>query len=479
MTFADFTANLDGYHNAVLRDAERKLSWSELDEESRRSLVFYQRQFRRGSCVGIWGTNSLDYQGVVGRLLRAGCVPVPLNIRLAPGELSMVAWAARLQAVIAIREIPPEHRAAIKELDVWVLAPEPMRQSKLDDAEQLFSLDSASVIICSSGTEGQVKAVQLTIRSMIQHAISVVEHLHVTPKDTWLICLPFFHIGGLSIPCRCLVAGASYIISPPEPSEINARIDSGEVTLLSVVPTVLAAMLADRKNRPFPPSLRAVIAGGGPSSDDLIDSCPQVLPTYGATETGSMLTCARPGCDQEERHSAGRCLPGAEIRIVNDQWELLPREAEGHILARGPGLAVGYWKDPVRTNRYFRDGWFYTGDIGRMDTHGNLHVLARRTDLILSGGENIYPSEIERALKRHPSVEAAIVLPLPDPRWGQVPVALVVMNAARPVHENELLAFLEKQLARYKLPRRIAFTNRLPLLANGKPDMQAIRTMLN
>jgi acyl-CoA synthetase (AMP-forming)/AMP-acid ligase II len=156
----------------------------------------------------------------------------------------------------------------------------------------------------------------------------------------------------------------------------------------------------------------------------------------------------------------------------------LSRNTEGYILARGPGLALGYWRDPMRTNRYFRDGWFHTGDIGRLDAQGNLHVLARRTDLILSGGENIYPSEIERALKRHPSVEAAIVLPLPDSKWGQVPVALVVMNVAHPVHENELLSFLEKQLARYKLPRRIVFTNRLPLLANGKPDTNAVREML-
>jgi O-succinylbenzoic acid--CoA ligase len=354
-----------------------------------------------------------------------------------------------------------------------------MRQSKLDDAALLFSIGAASLLICSSGTEGQVKAVQLSVRSMIQHAISVVEHLHVTPKDTWLICLPFFHVGGSAIPFRCLVAGASFIISPDtDPKEINAIIDRGEATIVSVVPTMLSALLGARDRRPFPSSLRAMLVGGGPSTDDILDCCPQALPTYGATETGSMVTCARPGCNETERHSAGPCLPGAEIRIVNEQGEELSRNTEGYILARGPGLALGYWRDPVRTNRYFRDGWFHTGDIGRRDAHGNLHVLARRTDLILSGGENIYPSEIERALKRHPSVEAAVVLPLPDAKWGQVPIALVVMSAAHPVHESELLSFLEKQLARYKLPRRIVFANRLPLLANGKPDVNTVREML-
>lgn len=479
MTFADFTANIDGYHSAVLRDAERKLSWCELDEESRRSLAFYVREFKRGACVGIWGANSLDYASVLVRLLRAGCIPVPLNTHLTPNELATTVCAARLDAVIAIHEFPPEHRQAIKELTVWSLNPEQMRNSKLDDTEQLFSIGAASLLICSSGSEGQIKAVQLSIRSMLQHAITVVEHLKVTPKDTWLICLPLFHVGGLAITFRSLVAGASYIITASaDPEEINRRIDHGEATIVSVVPTLLAAMVAARQNKPFPSSLRAMITGGGPSTDNIIDCCPQALPTYGTTETGSMLTCTRPGCDEIERHSAGPCLPGAEIRIVNEQWEELSTGNEGYILARGPGLSMGYWNDSVRTAQYFRDDWFFTGDIGKLDERGNLHVLARRTDLILSGGENVYPSEIEQVLQKHPSVEASVVLPLPDAKWGQVPVALVVMRPEHRVHENELLSFLEKQLARYKLPRRIVFTNRLPLLANGKPDVSAIRKLI-
>ena len=479
MSLADFTTDREACKRAALRDAERVLFWPDFDSESRRSLPFFLREFRRGGCVGIWGENSLDYLTLVARLLRAGCLPVPLNTRSTPDELAMVAWGVRLEALIAIRRLPPEHRDVIKELPVWQLTPEPMRVVALrEGVNHIFSLDTASLLICSSGSEGHVKSVQLSVRAMFDHAAAVCKHLMLNSTDTWLICLPFFHVGGLAIPFRCLVAGASFLVCPEaDPAEMNSRIDRGDATIISVVPTQLRAMLDERSDRPYPPSLRAIIVGGGPVPEELINRCPQALPTYGLSESGSMLTCARPGCDETERHSAGNCLPGTQIKIVNESGQELRSGEEGMILASGPGLAMGYWKDPVRTAKAFRDGWLHTGDIGRRDTHGNVHVLSRRTDLILSGGENIYPADIERVLRQHPHVDAAIVLPVPDDKWGQVPAALVVSKNSS-LNESELLSFLEKQLARYKLPRRIVFTDHLPLLGNDKPDLNAIRTML-
>ncbi len=479
MSLADFTHDREACKRAPLRDSERVLFWPDLDMESRRSLPFFLREFRRGGCVGVWGTNSLDYLTLMVRLLRAGCIPVPLNIRSTPDELAMTAWAVRMEALIAIRHFTPAHRAAIQELPVWQLTPEPMRVVALrEGVNHLFALESASLLICSSGSEGSVKAVQLAVRGMFSHAAAVCKHLLIGPADSWLICLPFFHVGGLAIPFRCLVAGASFLIVPePDPAELNARIDRGDVTVVSVVPTLLQAMLAERDDRPFPPSLRAVVVGGGPVSDDLLERCPQALPSYGLTEAGSMLTCARPGCDDFERHSAGRCLPGAEIKIVSENGVEVPKGAEGLILARGPGLARGYWKNPILSARVFHEGWLHTGDVGRLDEQGNLYVLARRTDVVLSGGENIYPAEIERVILQHPQITAAIVLPIPDEKWGQVPAALVVPKDGV-INENELLSFLEKQLARYKLPRRIVFSRELPLLANGKPDLNAVRKLL-
>ena len=478
MSLSDFTQHLDGYKGCRLRDGERMLTWTELDVESRRSLPFFLREFRRGACVGIWGNNSLDYLTLMIRLLRAGCIPVPLNTRLTPDELAMVAWSVRMESLIAIREFPEAHRAAVREVSVWKLTPEPMRIVALrEGVSHLFSHSNASVLISSSGSEGTVKAVQLGVRSMFEHAAAVCKHLQVTSKDSWLICLPFFHVGGLAIPFRCLAAGIPFLITDPNSDELNARIDRGDATLISVVPSLLRNLLIARDGRPFPPTLRAVIVGGGPVPEELINECPQALPTYGLTEAGSMLTCARPGCDDYERHAAGKCLPGTEIKILNEAGLEVPRGAEGMIIARGPGIARGYWKNPILSARVFYEGWLHTGDIGRLDERGNLYVLARRSDLILSGGENVYPAEIERALLTHPGVAAAVVLPIADDAWGQVPGALIVFKNS-PVKESELLAHLEQQLARYKLPRRIVFTDKIPLLGNGKVDVNAVKKML-
>ena len=479
MSLADFTETPELLRQREVRDAERLLSWHEFDTESRRSLPFFLREFRRGGCVGVWGANSLDYLTLIARLLRAGCIPVPLNTRMSPDELAMIAWAVRMESLIAIRELPDKHRAAIRELHVWKLTPEPMRLVALrEGVSHLFSLDTASLLICSSGSEGNVKAVQLSIKAMFSHAAAVNEHLGVTSADTWLICLPFYHVGGLAIPFRCLAAGASFLITPDaDPGEINARIDRGNATIISVVPSQLRVMLEERKYEAYPASLRAIIVGGGPVPEELIERCPQALPTYGLSESGSMLTCARPGSDDTERHSAGPCLPKTQIKIVNELGQELRTGEEGLILARGPGLALCYWKNPVSTAKTFRDGWLHTGDIGKLDARGNLHVLARRTDLILSGGENIYPAEIESALMKHAAVTAAIVMPVHDPQWGQVPAALVVLKDSL-ISANELLSFLEKQLARYKLPRRIVFSDQIPLLGTGKPDLNAVRKML-
>jgi O-succinylbenzoic acid--CoA ligase len=207
----------------------------------------------------------------------------------------------------------------------------------------------------------------------------------------------------------------------------------------------------------LPGRLRAAVVGGGPVSAALLDTCPQALASYGLTESCAMVTLVRPGGSREERRSAGRALPGIDLRIADD----------GVIEVRGPVVMRGYLDDPAA----IRDGWLRTGDLGELDRHGSLRVLARRDDLIISGGENVYPAEIEQALGEHPDVAEAIAIGVPDSQWGEVPLAVVVLRGAG---EPDLRAFLAPRLARYKLPR-IVFAPEIPRLANGKPDRVAVR----
>jgi o-succinylbenzoate---CoA ligase len=223
--------------------------------------------------------------------------------------------------------------------------------------------------------------------------------------------------------------------------------------------------------------LRAIITGGGPVPDELRRRCPFVYPTYGMTESGSMLSCAKPGCDEIERFSAGSLLPGTEIAIQDEAGNRCRIGQRGNITASGPGVFEKYVNDPKRTALVLNEGWIKTGDIGFLDESGYLHVLARRTDLIISGGENIVPAEIEAALQMHPLIQSAIVLPIKDPQWGQVPGAVIISRNEEPTIES-IKKFLRERLASYKLPRRFVFIESVPLLPTGKIDLAAIRMLL-
>jgi O-succinylbenzoic acid--CoA ligase len=249
---------------------------------------------------------------------------------------------------------------------------------------------------------------------------------------------------------------------------VNSAIDREGVTLISVVETMLRRILEDRKDRPFPVTLRAAVVGGGPVAADLLARCPQAIATYGLTETCSMVTLASLETPPRARSGAGRPLPGIEIEIIDEAGRSVTSGETGLIAVRGPVVMRGYLgAAPLREG-----DWFVTGDLGRFDGEGNLHVAGRREEMIVSGGENVYPAEIEEALLQHPGVSEAVVTGIPDQEWGEAPIALVVPREAG-LSADDLIAFLQSRLARYKIPR-IRFGGEIPRLANGKPDRAAI-----
>lgn len=432
----------------------------------------------RRSPIALWGENSLDYLVALFAILRAGHIAVPVNTRLTPRELAAVAETVQLRGLLGARDFPQPHRDALPKLSIFSLVQKVDMQAPPPRVKELSDSEPA-VMVCSSGSAGRVKVVPLTLQSLFEHAAAVSAHLSVTWHDSWVACLPFYHVGGLAIPFRCLSSGAALIISrTADPEELNRLIDIEGATLVSVVPTVLERMLNTRENAPYPKTLRGIITGGGPVPDRLIERCEQVYPTYGLTEAGSMVTCARPGCKIEERKSAGPPLPKTAVKIADDAGRELKAGQTGQILVRGPGMAFAYIADREASLKTFKGGWIATGDVGNLDTGGFLHVQARRSDVVLSGGENIYPAEIEAALRKHPRVAAAVVLPVEDPEWGQAAAALIALTPGRPLQKIHIFQFLEEHLARYKFPRQIVFAENIPLLANGKPDLIAIRKLL-
>jgi O-succinylbenzoic acid--CoA ligase len=259
---------------------------------------------------------------------------------------------------------------------------------------------------------------------------------------------------------------------------VNRAIDEDGVTIISVVAAMLARMLDERGAQPYPPTLRTVLLGGGPAPRPLLEACAArgvpVVQTYGLTEAASQVATLAPGDALRKLGSAGKPLLPTQLRVVGPDGDRAPGEV-GEIVVRGPTVTPGYLARPHATARARRGGWLYTGDLGYLDAEGYLYVVDRRDDLIISGGENIYPAEVEAVLLAHSAVMEAGVIGVADARWGQVVCAFVRLRPDSALAADELIAFCRERLARYKVPATIRFVETLPRNAAGKLLRRALR----
>lgn len=299
---------------------------------------------------------------------------------------------------------------------------------------------SAAVILHTSGTGGEPKPVELSFANLEASARASADALGVEPDDRWLCPLPLHHVGGLSVLVRCAINAITVALHERfDAGRVKATIEAGEVTLVSLVPTMLARLRDAGLSAA--PGLRAVALGGGPIPAGLLEWAAArgipVTPVYGMTETSSQIVAGVPG----------RALTGVELEIAPD----------GEILVRGPMVARG---------ALAADGWLHTGDRGRLDSDGRLHVLGRIKELIVTGGENVSPLEVEDALLAHPAVADAGVAARPDPEWGEAVTAFVVARA--PTTASELRDWCRERLAAHKVPKRIELVADLPRNPAGK-----------
>ena len=321
--------------------------------------------------------------------------------------------------------------------------PEPPLAKPLETGAPLrstFDPGAVHTLIRTSGTTGEPKLVELTYANHVASALASADGLGVEPGDRWLCPLPLHHVGGLNVPIRSVINKTTVVLHERfDVERVRATFEAGEVTLASLVPTMLAR-LRDAGLREAP-GLRAIALGGGPIPAGLLDWAAEagipVVPVYGMTET----------CSQVVAGSPGRPLRGVELEIG----------ADGEILVRGAMVAPG---------AVAADGWLHTGDLGELDAEGRLRVLGRLKELIVTGGENVAPLEVEQALLAHPAVVDAGVAGLPDPDWGEAVTAFVVLSEA--VDPDDLRAWCRERLAPFKVPKAIRAVERLPRNAGGK-----------
>ncbi|MEA2420762.1 MAG: o-succinylbenzoate---CoA ligase [Thermoleophilaceae bacterium] len=303
-----------------------------------------------------------------------------------------------------------------------------------------FDPSAVHTVIRTSGTTGVPKAVELTYANHIASALASAGALGVEPDDRWLCPLPLHHVGGLNVLIRSVINQTAVVLHCGfDVERVRATLESGEIALASLVPTMLARLRAAGLKRT--PGVRAIALGGGPVPAGLLEWAREsgipVVPVYGMTETCSQIVAGSPG----------RVLEGVELEIGPD----------GEILVRGPMVASGALAG---------DGWLHTGDLGRLDDDGRLHVLGRLKELIVTGGENVAPLEVEQALLAHPAVADAGVAGLPDPEWGEVVTAFVVLGAG--ASPDDLRAWCRDRLEPFKVPKAIHAVESLPRNAGGK-----------
>lgn len=461
-------------------------SFAELDQQATLlAQALLAQGIKAGDRVALLARNSPLFVALVHAMPRIGATLVPLNLRLAAAEL---AWQlADVGAALLLYDEHQTHQTdalrhalpGVPMLSTLALSAAPAPTAPLN-----LTIDQNTVhtIIYTSGTTGRPKGAMLTYGNHWWSAIGSALNLGTHTNDCWLAVLPLFHVGGLAILLRSVIYGVPVVLHESfDPLAVNRAIDEQGVTIVSVVSTMLQRLLEARGAQPYPASLRCFLLGGGPAPRPLLDACAErglpVVQTYGMTETASQVATLAPADALRKLGSAGKALLPMELQIAGDDGLAQPGEV-GEILVRGPTVMKGYVNQPAATALALHDGWLHTGDLGYLDAEGYLTVVDRRADLIISGGENIYPAEVEAVLLAHPAIAEAGVVGMADARWGQVPLAWVVLRPGCTADAAAIIEFCTARLARYKVPRELRFVAALPRNAAGKLQRAALRQLL-
>ena len=423
-------------------------SFAELDARARAFAgALAARGIVPGSRVAVLAQNRVETVIAIHALLALGAAMVPIHPRLTPAEVQLI-----------VDDAAPA--LTLREADLAAIEAEAPRAPWTPPAA--IDPETSLAIVYTSGTTGRPKGAILSRRAFLASAAASAANLGWIADDRWLLCMPLCHVGGLSIVTRCLAARRAVILEPRfDPDAVLAAIVTRRATLLSVVPTMLKALLA-RDHGGVLAGLRAVLVGGAATPWALLEECGRrgvpALTTYGLTEACSQAASQAPLSPYVPERGSGAALPGVALRV----------DESGRIHLRGPTLMSGYFRGegaPPDTSA-FTDGWLDTGDLGEVDDAGRLHVHARRTDLIITGGENVYSLEIEQCLEALPGVRRALVFGVPDARWGQIVAAAIEADDA--FDEAALAAALHLRLAAHKRPRLLGIVPALAVTGSGK-----------
>jgi long-chain acyl-CoA synthetase len=476
------TTRVHGGRVAVRVD-NAAMTYRALDDASARVAgVLAERGIEPGDRVGLMMPNVAEVPVVYYGILRAGGVVVPMNPLLKAREVAYYLGDSGAGLLFAWHAFAGEARAGAERAGAGLLVVDeagfPDLLGSASPAEQVLDRDSddTAVILYTSGTTGQPKGAELTHGNLISNTeVARADIARARPEDVIFGGLPLFHVFGQTVALNIAVASGACLTLLPRFDAAHALriIAAHRVTIFEGVPTMYVALLHQPDRADYDVStLRLCVSGGAALPVEVLRgfeeafSCP-VLEGYGLSETSPVASFNHPG-QERKPGSIGTPIRGVQMRVVDDAGHEIRQGEVGEIVIRGPNVMKGYWHRPEATAEAVRDGWFHTGDLARIDEYGYFYIVDRKKDLIIRGGYNVYPREIEEVLYEHPAVAEAAVIGLPHPALGEEVGAAVTLRRGATVTPEELRDFVKGQVAAYKYPRHVWIVDVMPKGATGK-----------
>ena len=478
----------------ALHFERKRITYGELDQRANRAAQgLIAAGVKPQARIAILAKNGPDFFDLWFGAAKARAVLVPVNFRLVGPEVAFVVNDAEAELLFVGRDFYPLIEKISDELRTvrqiialdgahpsWADYGQWMVEQKTSDPALSVAPDGVAIQMYTSGTTGHPKGAQLSHRNLLALLPAILEQWgDWHDGDVNLVCMPLFHIGGSGWGLAGLYGGIENVLTREfEPAAILQLISEYRITKALFVPAMMLFLLqAPQCEDADFSSLDLIVYGASPAPLDLLRKAIKVFgcrlaQVYGLTESTGAITYLAPEDHGEhalERmKSCGRPISGVEIKVVDVEGRELPPGAVGEVVCRTPQIMLGYWNMPEATERAIRHGWLHTGDAGYSDKDGYLYIYDRIKDMIVSGGENIYPAEVESALFGHPAVADVAAIGVPDDQWGEAVKAIVVKKPGVPVSAAELMAFARERIAGYKAPRSIDFAEALPRNPSGK-----------
>ncbi len=497
----------------ALRQGDESFSYPQARDRARRLAgVLSERGVTPGDRVSGLLANGHRYYELYFACALLGAIFNPLNVRLNPAEIARLISHAGSKVLVAdLDRDLADDLAGVESLAALITigdgaVPGPIEtidyETALDQTEPrrgdppLTTSQTPAHLYYTSGTTGSPKGVVLTHGNVAAHALGAVAELGLTGADVWLHGAPLFHLADAWAVFALTWVGGGHVFVPRfEPAEVLRVMERTGVTTTNLVPTMWNLLVNEPsvKDHDFG-SLRLVLSGGAPIAPALIEKMVAALgadyaQTYGLTETAPYVTVSLP----RPRHldlppaellavkaTTGREFLTASVRLVDDQGQDVPADGRsvGEIWVQGPTVFSHYWQNEAATAEAFEKGWFKTGDLAFKDADGYLTIVDRKKDVIITGGENVYTTEVENVLYRHPAVLEAAVIGTPDEKWGEAVVGCVVLKEGQGAGAEDLIAFCRAELAGFKTPKRIVFLDELPKTGSGKLYKQGLKDIM-